>query len=770
MPLNIDPLFSERIRTFEKYAERKKMSTDELYRLYDNNEPIYFHIQNYAEVNAELRQFVESEEFPKFIAQLEKCFAMINEFVITNDIKVNTRSAVPMSGAQIVEISAKVALDKFLNKLKTDYFADRRAILYDGGKKYLEELSMLLSQPNINLEDRKIQLRTLVDDDALEYCADGCFSRLQSTVENLKDNLDVNVDRWMEKFIKNQLNEVLQKPELLSGKTPAQKLALILNQSIENNEIHLNNWFNEKLKAALQLCFIEIPNDSYVQATDRYLTNDQASQQQANIELEQVKRNFLNSLTASKFVEFIVSDIYHNFSSTLEYMQLVDKVENTLKVFGLDESFRLSEIFDPNTFKLKLHLQVFYKTIVLRLLESGFFNKDQVILDETSSNKYQFKFFKKNLLLHLIKQIHSEEPIFSNLLEAINQPQHLKEIYDSIDIHQRNNFFNELIQTPQDFIIFLNNIDPHTLDYFNNDLLKVFENLKTSYSLYFPDQSEIDTSKYSLLTSTFEIIYSILSRLKGGIGQPETIKDFFYNKIIQKNEFKKALNNYIISTINRIINYNTMTDHSILSAYELINSEIQLVLYNLFDMGMKNFSHIKFHGEYLNYLNNINCRGCDFSHAIFNVELDHCVFNEANLNNIIIELESEITNSEFRRADLTDANIYGKVFLCSFNESKISNTIFNQIKNSDFSGTILDKVKFNKLFAVDFIGSQIRNTLLYNVKDSDFSRAILDRVEFKELFFVNLQESEISNANFYGESTSILFLKANIKKQILIRF
>lgn len=731
MPLNLDPLFKN--RNFEEYSEGVNIDTAEISKLYGNELPIYFHTQNPAEVNAELRQFVESKVFSLFTTQLEKCFAKINAFAVDNAIKVETRipELIGINGIQGVEVGAEVLLNRFLNHLKTDHFADRRAILYAEGKQYLEKLSILLFLSDINREDRIIQLRTMVDDDVLELCADGCFSRLQTTVENLKAKLDFSVDGLMREFIKNQLDAVLQKPQL-SGQTPTQKLASILNQNLENNEIHFYNWLKEKLKEELQLP-IESSNDMYVRIIDRLLEKwDENIKDQVNITYEKIKKDFLIRLTGSEFVKFVVSYIYPDLNSMSEYMELVGKVENTLKVFGEDESFSLEEIIDADTGKLK-SLQAFFKTIVLRLLESDFFDKKQVVLD--SSDQYQFKIFKKNLLLLLIKQTNAEES-FSNLFEFIKQPQQLTQIFESIAAGKKNNFLSELIQTPEDFVFFLNNIDLLTPHSFTNSLLEIFANLKIDYDLYFPSLP-IDDSKIPLFIPTFETIYSMLCHLNSGIGQPGSAKDFFYKKIIHAAEFNKIFSAYLAASTSTAL------------IPELIESEIKTVLEKLLFMGMKDFSGILFSNDAdLQYLSGFNFSECDFSNSVFLVSLVACDLPEAKLNNIKILVEPAFSNVNLIRANIVNAVIEGDVYSSFFSMAKISDTTFFEINNSYFNEARLIRVKFDKVYNTEFLKAQISaTTFTGETKRPNFIEAVVTESEFISLVRPNFTKANLKSVS-----------------------
>lgn len=269
MPAYIfDPTFSELFLNFQAYSESITINfKDRITKLY-NHEPIYFSLVPNIEINEQLKTFTDSPQFKIFTSQLDHCFFMLATFINTYNIQVTTRMEAltnDRTRQTQIEVNANRLLDRFLQRLKSDYYDNRRANLYDGGKRYLEMLSILIDQTEIKLVDRITQLKALIDEDALEKCADGCYSRLQETAENLEAIIFLDVQKWIKNFLKNQLIETIRKPiSSLSDTTLTKKIADIIEVRENGHEIHCYNWLVEILSNELGFSFIKPSKDVFV--------------------------------------------------------------------------------------------------------------------------------------------------------------------------------------------------------------------------------------------------------------------------------------------------------------------------------------------------------------------------------------------------------------------------------------------------------------------------------------------------------------------------
>lgn len=101
------------------------------------------------------------------IAQFNICFEQLCFFCDAQQLTISNEAG---------PIAASTLLHVFLEKLETDYFFDRRALLYGPGKKYLEIMTVLINEPSIDLNFRTLQIIHLLSDEGLsQSCAEGCL-------------------------------------------------------------------------------------------------------------------------------------------------------------------------------------------------------------------------------------------------------------------------------------------------------------------------------------------------------------------------------------------------------------------------------------------------------------------------------------------------------------------------------------------------------------------------------------------------------------------
>lgn len=233
-------------------------------------------------------------------------------------------------------------------------------------------------------------------------------------------------------------------------------------------------------------------------------------------------KKLIQSITATQLVEFIHNGIYQSLKqqeasleSSVRYSELVNMVEGKLAVLGADDTFSLGEIFDIDG-KIKSEFSL-YKTITVRLLNKGFFRQPI----RFSTDHFQLAFFKKNLELGLITVLNDREIL--PIVDFIEKPGSLREMLDSVAVEQHSELFNHLIQSKEDFIIFLNSVDFGYLLSISSLLSKSLDSLVFSNAVL----QDVMNQPPSEFLSKFEAIFTILDKLDGTLSEPETAKIFF---------------------------------------------------------------------------------------------------------------------------------------------------------------------------------------------------------------------------------------------------
>lgn len=371
MPLQtlIDPLFSKKIQEVKVVTKSEQdlvAKIEELYASLEKNTAIYY---EGSAVGPALEAFASSEDFSFLIKQFEICFDQLIVFCDAQAIIITNGEA---------KIKASTLLKIFLEKLKTDFFSDRRALLYGPGKKYLEIISSFINEPAIDLDFRKLQIISLLSDEGLTHsCAEGCFTRLQYAANNLKNYDNFELPTLYKNYLLILADDIIHQPILMGRKeTIAQKVAKWMQFNPVGFEIHVRNFILHKFKEKLNLESLETVQDTYINTIENFFKEESQKTKLLNNNLEYLLLNFNKRATATNFIKYLSALIYKSIPSQFDYMERVQFLEDkALTSFGQDKDFKLIEVFSDETGLLKDEhcLDI---TITERLINQGWLMLD----------------------------------------------------------------------------------------------------------------------------------------------------------------------------------------------------------------------------------------------------------------------------------------------------------------------------------------------------------------------------------------------------------
>lgn len=237
-------------------------------------------------------------------------------------------------------------------------------------------------------------------------------------------------------------------------------------------EIHVRNFMIKKFKERLNLKNLETVIDDYVNTIENFFKRNRQKNKLLDSNFQQLLKSFNKKATATNFVNYLSSGIQTAFSTQVDYMERIKFLEEkALPAFGQDNAFSLTEVLSDETGLLK-DKHCLDITITERLLNKGWFDLDW-------SKRYRknpffkqrnpqwlnvkppfppftdnYKLFYGNLPLSWIKMDTERQKVVTVLQQE--QGLHaIRGIYsDQVAL------LNTLIQTPDDFVIFLNQLAP----------------------------------------------------------------------------------------------------------------------------------------------------------------------------------------------------------------------------------------------------------------------------------------------------------------------
>ncbi|BBB15770.1 hypothetical protein RVIR1_13230 [Candidatus Rickettsiella viridis] len=250
----------------QRNTEFNQLICTKLYAYPEGKLPAYYLGKN---KNYELNYFLQTEQFTILKEELTKTIQIIIDWIKENQIEVSSSFS---DGEP--NITAEDSLKIFCSRLTSDFYSDRRTVLYADGKKAIEIIALSVIDETISLEQRKKIILNLLEDDALLQCADGCYTRLLAAVDQFETFRQQKnfPNKWLRTYVTEVAHEVAATslPEIrLSYQALVCKLS---GYALEEAEIHANRYL---LNLAEQYDYpINIPTDGNVVIFNRILRNN----------------------------------------------------------------------------------------------------------------------------------------------------------------------------------------------------------------------------------------------------------------------------------------------------------------------------------------------------------------------------------------------------------------------------------------------------------------------------------------------------------------
>lgn len=283
--------------------ESRNMDLD-LTFLYKNIVPIYFDpVSDNQETVHQLEKFKKNNLFPEFRHQYEVLLEALNKWCQDHSILVK------LTDEYKPTLSSKPAFTLYLERMFGDYdfYSLRKALLFNEGKKLLEEILFLLADDSVLLP---LKLKTLTNlQNNIEMCADGAYDNIIDAKDDLK------AARQGINFLKmNTLRTLIQQHAIYY---------LNVHPFDEGNEIHYVNAFTNYVAADYG---IPLKEDNFIKSL--------------KIPYWRFHR-FSQTLDQSLTPEIVVKSLMHSLTSELSLIrqQFIAAFFKKKSAIPLDESY-----------------------------------------------------------------------------------------------------------------------------------------------------------------------------------------------------------------------------------------------------------------------------------------------------------------------------------------------------------------------------------------------------------------------------------------------
>ncbi|MES2142498.1 MAG: pentapeptide repeat-containing protein [Pseudomonadota bacterium] len=708
-----DPIFSKKLLESEVAPASEEHLTAKIEILYLALEKKSAQYYQGNAIGSALDTFAASESFPHLIAQLEVCFEQLRHFCDEQNITI--------PGDQGPRL-ASTLLQEFLDRLKTDYFSDRRALLYGPGKKYIEILSVFINEPRIDLNFRILHIISLLSDEGLtQSCAEGCFTRLQYAANSLKNYNIFELPVLYKNYLQFLADEVIHQPILTGGeKTITQKIAEWMQYDPIAFEIHIRNFVLKRLKKKFKLKSLVIVADEYVNTIEFFFARHHQQSSTLDSYFRYLFNSFNKEATAANFVSYLGETLYKAFPTQADYMERIKFLEETtLPSLGSDPDFSLGEVLSEESGLLK-EAQCLDITISERLLEQGWLVLDWPEL--TAKNRLfrqrnkqwqkthppftpftnAYKLFYSNLNLSWIKVDEQRKKII-NVLEQEQGLQKIQRIHSSqIDL------LNSLIQTPHDLATFFNHLAPSQRET-ALAWVKSAPGFIRSVLGYYTNEASADL---------LEPLLSVSSQINA-----QDMKELFLATFEKKFNIKTLLQTRI-QKLSSNPNSNAITICTGL-------------LKKVCSLGVVDLSSFLFYrgSEFFNenspYLTEINFSGIKLDFSNFFEDVYRCSFAYTSMDTL--SFYSGVFITDFTHVQIENTRFYQPIEQCTFKNIELLKSNFYEIVRSDFLSGNLKLVEFKRNIRQSiFHNTRISTTLfLKHVIETEFPGALLETVVFR---------------------------------------
>lgn len=750
MPYNyhtplIDPFFSQKLLTTKPSQQLFKLEEQlnkKIEKLYENLRVKNAMYYEGSATGSALTEFTQSDAFNPLIAQIEVCIERLKIFCDTQSIAI-LRSENSEPGSAL--------LNTFFEQLKTDYFSDRRALLYSSGKKYLETIAIFINEEKIDLSFRVIQINQLLSDQGLtQSCAEGCFTRLQSVAEHFKNYGIFEVPILFKRYIQRIVDDIIHRPIYMGGvENIANKIAKLMKYSPEAFEIHGRNYALKIFKESFNLDLIELVEDGYIQRIEIFLAQHTEENLAVESDFHYLYHYLRQEVTTAGWIHYLSEEISSSLPKEVDYMTRVEFLEKTvLQAIGSDPQFSLGEVIEEETGLVKSNKYLAI-TLMERLLNSGWleFNlaklliKDSLFLyrNKAWSIKLPFrpitehyKIFYNNLELSWLK-VEDERRLLIDLLSHEEGIQRIKDLHSDQAL-----LLNNLLQTPKDLITFLNNIQLFSPDSVIN-WLKVDEEVITKALSYYRSEST---------TALLEPILYVAGNLE------KRSQSFFLERIVSFKALTDLLQDKIRILAGLVANNN---------AVDIINALIRKSI----SIGAKDFSQFIFYKnnqrvERTCYLNQINFSMSEWKMTQFIEDVYSCHFYKMILKDNVFY--SHLVFSIFVETTIQNSYFYDSIIRCSVYRSDLNNLDFYQaVLNTIFEDSTLTNLEFRNIIdRCIFRKSRILiNKFLDIVNSVNFNMAHIENALFnRKIINSHFDFAHLELVNFHGEINKCSFKSA----------
>ena len=193
------PNFSFDTRFLKRNHSIEPVNTQQISALYNGEPPIYFEATGDPDTNAQLQAFKASPSYPSFQHQYERLLVDIKKWCVANNVPVTRVRTDDPQGISAIRL--------FYYRLFTaeDFFSIRAALLFDEGKKSLEELYILLLDERISLDNKKNVLMNFQE--GIVVCGDGTLTNIIDAKDDLKaaTGLEQTIESAKRKLLQQQI-------------------------------------------------------------------------------------------------------------------------------------------------------------------------------------------------------------------------------------------------------------------------------------------------------------------------------------------------------------------------------------------------------------------------------------------------------------------------------------------------------------------------------------------------------------------------------------
>jgi uncharacterized protein YjbI with pentapeptide repeats len=768
-----DPLLSRKLLKFADYPPEKKLSDKELAKLIA--EKIYHYptdkFPTYYQGGhspAAFNQFIALPEGQRQITHIKEelkiCFAQLKTWIRQAEITI--------LDSDLTMHPAESTLDTFFTHLEEGFFAEKTLLFYADGKKNIETITSLVQDDAIDLTFRKNQIITLTMDNNLAHCADGCFSRFATSAQSLKDYGDFTPTGLIKKFIHKIAYETASKFSILNknGYSYLENVCEAFGFSVAGNEVHGLNYLMTQLKSELELHFIHIAFDDYVQVfNSRY---DENAEIRRNIQHNYFyyQDHIKKSLNVADLVSFI-HEHYYAFgkanidpAATTPLDDWISSVRGQLAQLGEDPDFSIHEILSfEHESPLALKQTGFFITIAERLLASQwleqsiasgsrFYDKQQqmnLVFKKklpwpTSPRSTDYRIFVGNFALSWLKM----DAERFRMIDILGVPGGFDKLKALIPANQ----MQTLLENAHDLYLFFKHLSPleqsKGLEWLNNsplDLARVM--LSKSYPEDAkPTYDDFTAIKWNILES-FNKIFSTLT------------EDVLAQFISRLQETDPLIISETLALAIKLVVWRADPSFEFIHSISVF---IKLIMKGKFE----NFANFEFEGENLKYLHGIDFSNADLRNTKFKTIVSQCDFSGALLE--AAKFTGKIENSKFHDTDLRKIKFRSEYSSIGSNDNLISFP-FQGAKFSTQSFN--DFLMFNRpethSIEMGFIVFCMKLLKRADLREVDFKDRHL-KTNLKRYLFLNFSGAnlQLANLNEFNRGVERLFSfkGANLKR------